>query len=78
MNRRWSLTPESPDSLSPAGELIADEPFWRSLLGAAGERNAWRTRRSDPSSGPQRPIEGGDYRVDLPFSTDSLPRLARR
>ena len=29
-----ALTPASPDSLPPIGELIADEPFWRYPLGA--------------------------------------------
>jgi hypothetical protein len=31
-----ALTPASPDSLPPLGELIADEPFWRYPAGAAG------------------------------------------
>jgi hypothetical protein len=29
-----ALTPASPDSLPPIGDLIADEPFWRYPLGA--------------------------------------------
>ena len=28
--------PESPDSLPPLGDLIADEPSWRYPAGAAG------------------------------------------
>jgi hypothetical protein len=32
-----ALTPASPDSLPPLGELISDEPFWRYPIGAAGE-----------------------------------------
>jgi len=31
-----ALTPASPDSLPPLGDLIADEPFWRYRAGAAG------------------------------------------
>jgi len=30
-----ALTPASPDSLPPLGDLIADEPFWRYPAGAA-------------------------------------------
>ena len=30
-----ALTPASPDSLPPLGELIADEPFWRYPIGTA-------------------------------------------
>ena len=29
-----ALTPASPNSLPPIGELIADEPLWRYPLGA--------------------------------------------
>lgn len=47
-----SLTPASPDSLPPVGELIADEPFWRYPLGAAGESVArlrvWLTAGAEP------------------------------
>jgi hypothetical protein len=32
-----TLTPASPDSLPPLGQLIADEPFWKYPIGAAGE-----------------------------------------
>ena len=31
-----ALTPASPDSLPPVGDLIADEPFWRYRAGASG------------------------------------------
>jgi hypothetical protein len=31
------LTPASPDSLPPIGELIAGEPFWWDRTGTAGE-----------------------------------------
>ena len=31
------LTPASPDSLPPLGDLIADEPFWRYPIGKARE-----------------------------------------
>ena len=30
------LTPASPDSLPPLGELIADEPFWKYPISTAG------------------------------------------
>jgi hypothetical protein len=47
-----ALTPASPDSLPPVGELIADEPFWRYPLGAAGESvarlRAWLTAGAEP------------------------------
>ena len=46
------LTPASPDRLPPIGELIADEPFWRYPVGAAGEGVAhlrvWRTAEPEP------------------------------
>jgi hypothetical protein len=32
-----ALTPASPDSLPPLGELIADEPFWRYPIGTGGK-----------------------------------------
>jgi hypothetical protein len=35
-----ALTPASPDSLPPLGELIADEPFWRYPLGTVGREGA--------------------------------------
>jgi hypothetical protein len=31
-----TLTPRSPDSLPPLGELIADEPSWRYTIGTGG------------------------------------------
>jgi hypothetical protein len=47
-----ALTPASPDSLSPPGELIADEPFWRYPIGAAGKGVArlrvWLTAGPEP------------------------------
>jgi hypothetical protein len=47
-----ALTPASPDSLSPLGELVADEPFWRYPIGAAGEGVAhlqvWLTAGPEP------------------------------
>lgn len=48
-----ALTPASPDSLPPIGDLIADEPFWRYPLGAtAGQGVAhlrvWLTAGSEP------------------------------
>ena len=46
------LTPASPDSLPPLGELIADEPFWRYPIGTAGEGVAhlrvWLTAGPEP------------------------------
>jgi hypothetical protein len=46
------LTPASPDSLPPLGELIADEPFWRYPAGAALEGVAhlrvWQTAGPEP------------------------------
>jgi hypothetical protein len=47
-----ALTPASPDSLPPVGELIADEPFWRYPTGTAGEGVAhlrvWLTTGAEP------------------------------
>ena len=46
------LTPASPGSLPPLGELIADEPFWRYQTGTAGEGVAhlrvWLTEGPGP------------------------------
>jgi hypothetical protein len=48
-----ALTPASPDSLPPLGELIADEPFWRYGTGTAAEGAAhlriWLTAGPDPA-----------------------------
>ena len=48
-----ALTPASPDSLPPLGELIADEPFWRCPLGTAGGQGVahlrvWLTAGPEP------------------------------
>ena len=48
-----ALTPASPDSLPPLGELIADEPFWRFPLGTAGGQGVahlrvWQTAGPEP------------------------------
>ena len=48
-----ALTPASPDSLPPLGELIADEPFWQypaSLEAGAGVAHlrVWLTRHPEP------------------------------
>jgi hypothetical protein len=47
-----ALTPASPDSLPPLGELIADEPFWRYRIGTAGQSAAhlrvWLTAGPEP------------------------------
>ena len=47
-----ALTPASPDSLPPVGELIADEPFWWYPIGTAAEGVAhlrvWLTTGSEP------------------------------
>ena len=49
-----ALTPASPDSLPPIGDLIADEPFWRYPLGDAVARQGvahvrvWLAARSEP------------------------------
>jgi hypothetical protein len=45
-----ALTPASPDSLPPIGELIADEPAWRYPVGTAAEGVAHL--RVWPTSGP--------------------------
>jgi hypothetical protein len=46
------LTPASPDSLPPLGDLIADEPFWRYPIGTARESVAhlrvWLTAGPEP------------------------------
>ena len=48
-----ALTPASPDSLPPLGELIADEPFWRFGTGTAAEGAAhlrvWLTAGPGPA-----------------------------
>jgi len=45
-------TPASPDSLPQLGEQIADEPFWRYPIGAAGvgvaRLRTWRTAGPEP------------------------------
>lgn len=48
-----ALTPASPDSLPPIGDLIADEPFWRYPLGAMGRQGVahlrvWLTAGPEP------------------------------
>ena len=47
-----ALTPASPDSLPPLGELIADEPFWRYPIGLAAEGvthlRVWLTTGAEP------------------------------
>jgi hypothetical protein len=47
-----ALTPASPDSLPPIGQLIADEPFWRYGTGTAREGSAhlrvWLTTAPEP------------------------------
>jgi hypothetical protein len=48
-----ALTPASPDSLPPIGDLIADEPFWRYPLGATAGQGVthlrvWLTAGSEP------------------------------
>ena len=77
-----ALTPASPDSLPPIGELIADEPFWRYPLAAmAGEGVAhlrvWLTAGSE--SGHLAVVTGTGSAVSV---TESVPHiwaaLARR
>jgi len=48
-----ALTPASPDSLPPIGDLIANEPFWRYPLGATAGQGVthlrvWLTAGSEP------------------------------
>lgn len=48
-----ALTPASPDSLPPIGDLIADEPFWRYPLGATAKLGVahlrvWLTAGAEP------------------------------
>lgn len=47
-----ALTPASPDSLGPLGELVADEPSWRFRIGPAGEGvthlRVWLTLGPEP------------------------------
>jgi len=48
-----ALTPASPNSLPPIGELIADEPLWRYPLGATAGHGVtplrvWLTAGSEP------------------------------
>jgi hypothetical protein len=62
-----ALTPASPDSLPPLGELISDVPFWRYRIGTAGEGVAhlrvWLTAAAGPGrlavvteSGTEAPV----------------------
>ena len=55
-----ALTPASPDSLPPLGDLIADEPFWRYPAGATG--------RALPTSA------GGSPRIPSPATWPWSPR----
>jgi hypothetical protein len=48
-----ALTPASPDSLPPVGDLVGDEPFWRYPLGATARQGVthlrvWRTADPEP------------------------------
>jgi hypothetical protein len=48
-----ALTPASPDSLPPLGELIADQPFWRYQIGNTGREDVahlrvWLTAGAEP------------------------------
>jgi len=48
-----ALTPASPDSLPPLGELIADEPFWRYPIGpddreGVAHLRVWPTAGREP------------------------------
>ena len=48
-----ALTPASPDSLPPIGDLIADEPLWRYPLGATARQGVthlrvWLTTGPEP------------------------------
>jgi hypothetical protein len=46
-----ALTPASPDSLPPLGELIADEPFWQypaSLTAGVAHLRMWLTGDPEP------------------------------
>ena len=48
-----ALTPASPDSLPPLGELIADEPFWRYPIGPTDREGVahlrvWLTAGREP------------------------------
>jgi|SRR5271165_2459876 len=48
-----ALTPASPDSLPPLGELIADEPFWRYSIGPTDREGVahlrvWLTAGREP------------------------------
>jgi hypothetical protein len=46
-----ALTPASPDSLPPLGQIVADEPFWRYPVGARGgvaHLRVWLTAGSEP------------------------------
>lgn len=47
-----ALTPASPESLPPLGDLVADEPFWRyrigSVLGGVAHLRVWLAAGSEP------------------------------
>lgn len=72
------MTPASPDSLPPLGDLIADEPFWRYPIGTAREGVAhlwvWLTAGPEPAYlavvtqiGPAAPVteSAGQIRAEL-------------
>ena len=51
-----ALTPASPDSLPPLGELIADDPFWRYSSGSGsgeGVAHVWRGLPIPPGQNPR-------------------------
>ena len=61
-----ALTPASPDSLPPLGELIADEPFWRYPIGTA--REGVRGHEKVPVYGQVEVLAGGQLKVPIPRS----------
>ena len=73
-----ALTPASPDSLPPLGDLIADEPFWRYPAGAGvAHLRVWLT--ADPEPGHPAVVTGTGTASGITESTERIrAALARR
>jgi hypothetical protein len=81
-----ALTPASPDSLPPLGELISDVPFWRYRIGTAGEGVAhlrvWLTAAAEPGrlavvteSGTEAPVTESTGHIWAELTRRDGPRL---
>jgi hypothetical protein len=78
-----ALTPASPDSLPPLGELIADEPFWQypaSLTAGAGVAHlrVWLTGDPEPGHLAVVTETGSAATLRWPATHNISPRSSRR